>query len=64
MPSVKRPTEYLSGALNRNGPTEPQVEGAWNQEGKSETIWDRLVHTQGKIKDGSTGDVALDHYHR
>ena len=41
-----------------------QVEGAWNEDGKGESIWDRFVHTTGKIRGGATADVTCDHYHR
>jgi beta-glucosidase len=41
-----------------------QIEGAWNQGGRGESIWDRFCHTVGKIKNGDTGDIACDHYNR
>jgi beta-glucosidase len=41
-----------------------QIEGAVDEDGRSPSIWDTFSHTPGKIEDGSTGDVADDHYHR
>ncbi|NOY78329.1 MAG: beta-glucosidase [Calditrichaeota bacterium] len=41
-----------------------QIEGAWLEGGKGLSIWDAFAHTPGKIKNGDTGDVACDHFHR
>src|ERR1700751_712041 len=39
-----------------------QVEGAWQEDGKGASIWDTFTHTVGKVKGGTTGDVACDEY--
>lgn len=41
-----------------------QIEGAWDEDGRGSPVWDTFAHTPGKSCDGTTGDVAVDHYHR
>lgn len=41
-----------------------QVEGAWNEDGKGISIWDKFAHTPGKVKDGSTPDEAVLSYYK
>ena len=41
-----------------------QIEGAVREDGRGESIWDRFSHTPGRVRDGDTGDVACEHYHR
>lgn len=41
-----------------------QIEGAVDEDGRGESIWDRFSRTPGKVLNGDTGDVACDHYHR
>ena len=57
--SAKFPDGFLWGMATASY----QVEGAWNEDGKGESIWDRYAHEVGHIKGGDTGDVACDHYH-
>ncbi|KAL4962347.1 glycoside hydrolase superfamily [Aspergillus stella-maris] len=40
----------------------PQIEGAWNKDGKGLSIWDTFGHTPGKVKDGSNADDAVRSY--
>lgn len=57
---VTFPRQFLWGAATASY----QIEGAWDRDGKGESIWDRFSHTPGMVRDGDTGDIACDHYDR
>lgn len=54
------PKNFLWGAASASY----QVEGAWNEDGKGPSVWDTFVRIPGKTFKATTGDVAVDHYHR
>jgi beta-glucosidase len=60
MSNIIFPSDFTWGAATASY----QIEGAWNEDGKGESIWDRFSHTPGKVYNGDTGDSACDHYHR
>ena len=41
-----------------------QIEGAVTEDGRGPSVWDTFSHVPGNVRDGDTGDVACDHYHR
>jgi beta-glucosidase len=41
-----------------------QIEGAVAEDGRGESVWDRFCATEGKVRNGDTGAVACDFYHR
>ncbi len=55
---------FPSGFLWGTATASYQIEGAVGEGGRGESIWDRFAHTPGTIRNGDTGDVAADHYHR
>jgi beta-glucosidase len=57
---VQFPREFVWGVAT----SAYQIEGAARADGRGESIWDRFSRTTGKVKNGDTGDIACDHYHR
>lgn len=53
------PKDFLWGAAS----AAYQIEGAVATGGKGPSIWDTYAHTPGNTYHGTTGDVAIDHYH-
>ena len=60
MAEIDFPKDFLWGTAT----AAYQIEGAVNEDGRGETIWDRFSHTPGKVFQGQNGDIACDHYHR
>jgi beta-glucosidase len=56
--------EFPKGFLWGSATAAYQVEGAVTEDGRGPSIWDTFSHTQGKVVDNATGDIADDHYHR
>jgi beta-glucosidase len=54
------PSDFLWGAAT----AAYQIEGAADADGRGRSVWDTFSRQPGRIADGSTGDVACDHYHR
>ena len=54
------PADFLWGAAT----AAYQIEGAAQEDGRGESVWDRFSRIPGKVRNGETGDVADDFYHR
>jgi beta-glucosidase len=59
-PFLKFPKNFLWGAATSSY----QIEGGWDADGKGPSIWDTFTRVPGTIEDGSSGDIACDHYYR
>jgi beta-glucosidase len=54
------PPDFVWGAATASY----QIEGATTEGGRGRSIWDDFAESPGGTIDGSTGEVACDHYHR
>lgn len=57
---VRFPENFVWGAATASY----QIEGAYDEDGKGESIWDRFSRTPAKVQDGDRGGIACDFYHR
>jgi len=66
MGTGNRPADgsFPAGFLWGTATSAYQVEGAWNEGGRGPSVWDDFVRRPYQVIDGSSGDVACDHYHR
>ncbi|KIJ63193.1 glycoside hydrolase family 1 protein [Hydnomerulius pinastri MD-312] len=60
MTEAKLPKDFTWGFATASY----QIEGAYNEGGRADSIWDTFTRLPGKIADGSSGEVATDSYHR
>lgn len=58
--AIELPKEMLIGTAT----AAYQIEGAVAEDGRGQSIWDAFVRRPGVIADGTSGEVACDHYHR
>ncbi len=58
--SVRFPAGFLWGAAT----AAYQIEGGYDADGRTPSIWDTFARVSGAVVGGDTGDVACDHYHR
>jgi beta-glucosidase len=54
------PSDFVWGAATASY----QIEGATNEDGRGESVWDRFCATPGKVRNGDSGAIACDFYHR
>src|ERR671930_907499 len=58
--SLSFPPGFVWGAATASY----QIEGAVHEDGRGESVWDRFAAAPGKVRNGDTGEVACDFYHR
>src|SRR6201988_1146117 len=57
-------TSFPAGFIWGDATAAYQIEGAAHEDGRGESVWDRFSATPGKVRNGDTGEIACDFYHR
>lgn len=60
MESLSFPQDFVWGASTAS----QQIEGAVNQDGRGESVWDVFARRPGAVHEGANADIACDHYNR
>lgn len=60
MAILRFPNDFIWGVAT----SAQQIEGAWDRDGRGESVWDRFASKPGKIEDGSTPRDCCRHYDR
>lgn len=68
-PSTEQATEQVVAALPADflfgaSTAAYQIEGAAQEDGRGRSVWDDFCEVPGAVRDGSSGAVACDSYHR
>jgi beta-glucosidase len=58
------PTVFPAGFRWGAATASYQIEGAAHEDGRGESVWDRFSATPGKVRNGDSGAIACDFYHR
>jgi beta-glucosidase len=64
VPRASSLTRFPDGFLWGAATSAYQIEGSPLADGAGPSIWHRFAHTPGRVRNGDTGDIACDHYHR
>ncbi len=60
----KPPRAFPANFLFGTATAAYQIEGAYHEDGRTDSIWDTFTRLPGAVVNGDNGDVACDHYHR
>lgn len=60
MAAIRFPEGFLWGVATASY----QIEGAVQEDGRGQTIWDTFCRQPGRVRNADTADVSADHYHR